>query len=416
MPLNTEIELKRWKPTKNDQRERCGPNLYIKGYLNGTKKFQMRFGNNPWIDVGYYPDTTLAQAREITITAKRIFKERLASHEQIKKAAISAKTGAEFEARLSNSVVETKERSGVPTFDERYRQWYRLQVVTNRWTHKSSIGKPIRAYEKHLKSALGNLRVDRITRNDLKQLIQKIYLDHPDLGPHLRTFIDEVLEEAVDAELIPSNPCPPHSRFTVPNVDTRHSPSLEYKRLPELWNWIDQAPFSFPVKVAMRTAIVTAHRASVIAFARWAHIDLTTARWSIPEKPKGPNHVGLMKSGRAFDMQLPQGIVEQLEQLRSQNETELGEFVFDMGKGKPIHPETLRRNFQKFGPMTTHGLRSSFKKWALREDVKDFVVDRYVDHALGRLDKAYRNDDVYEERAALAERYYSFVSGGSVDD
>jgi hypothetical protein len=118
MPLNAEIELKRWKPSKNDERERCGPNLYVKGYLNGKKKFQMRFGNNSWIDVGYYPDTSLAQAREITITAKRIHKDRLASHDQIKRAAVTAKTGAEFEARLSGTVVETKERSGIPTFDD----------------------------------------------------------------------------------------------------------------------------------------------------------------------------------------------------------------------------------------------------------------------------------------------------------
>ena len=42
MSLNTEIEIKRWKPSKNDERKRCGPNLYVKGRLNGTKKFQMR--------------------------------------------------------------------------------------------------------------------------------------------------------------------------------------------------------------------------------------------------------------------------------------------------------------------------------------------------------------------------------------
>jgi integrase len=413
MSLNTEIELKRWKPSKNDERKRCGPNLYVKGYLNGKKKFQMRFGNKPWIDIGYYPQTSLAQAREITLTAKRVHKERLASHEQMKKAAITAKTGSEFEARLNSSVVETKERSGIPTFDECYRQWYRLQFKANRWTHKSSISKPIRGYEMHLAGALGNLRIERITRNDLKQLIQKIYLAHPDLGPHLRTFIDEVMEEAVDAELIPSNPCPPHSRFTVPKTKTRHSPSLDFKKLPELWNWIEQAPFSFTAKVAMRTAIVTAHRASVIAFARWQHIDLETGRWAIPEKPEGPYHDGLMKSGRAFDMQLPSGILEQFSQVRALNEKKVGEYVFDMGGGKPIHPETLRRNFQKFGEITTHGLRNTFKTWALREDVSDFVVDRYVDHALGGLDKAYRRDDVYDERAALAERYFTFITGNT---
>lgn len=413
MPLNTEIELKRWKPSKNDERERCGPNLYVKGYLNGKKKFQMRFGNNPWIDVGYYPDTSLAQAREITITAKRIHKDRLASHDQIKRAAVTAKTGAEFEARLSGTVVETKERSGIPTFDEWYRQWYQLQLAANRWTHKSSIGKPIRAYEMHAARALGNLRIDRITRNDLKQLIQPIYLTHRDLGPDLRGFIDEVLEEAVDAELIPFNPCPPHKRFTMPNTKTKHSPSLDFRQLPALWTWLDEAPFSFTIKVAMRTAIVTAHRASVIAFARWEHLDLDTGRWSIPEKPDGVRHQGYMKSGRAFSMRLPAGIAEQFRQLQASNEKVSGEYIFDMGHGKPMHPETLRRNFQKFGEMTTHGLRNSLKTWALHEGIEQFVVDRYVDHSLQGLDKAYRRDDMYEERAALAERYFTFITGNS---
>lgn len=274
----------------------------------------MRFGNNPWIDVGYYPDTSLAQAREITITAKRIHKDRLASHDQIKRAAVTAKTGAEFEARLSGTVVATMERSGIPIFDECYRQWYQLQLAANRWTHKSSIGKPIRAYEMHAASALGNLRIDHITRNDLKQLIQPIYITHPDLGPDLRGFIDEVFEEAVDAELIPFNPCPPHKRFTRPNTKSRRSPSLDSEQLPALWNWLDEAPFSFTVKVAMRTAIVTAHGASVIAFARWEHLDLHNGRWSIPEKPDDIRHDGYLKSGRAFSMRLPTGITEQFRQ------------------------------------------------------------------------------------------------------
>ena len=410
MSLNTEIEIKRWRPSKNDQRKRCGPNLYVKGYLNGTKKFQMRFGNNPWIDVGYYPNTSLAQAREITITAKRIYKDRLASHEQIKRAAVSAKTGAEFEARLSGSVVETKERSGIPTFNECYRQWYQLQLAANRWTHKSSIGKPIRAFERHIERALGNLRIDQITRNDLKQLIQSIYLTHRDLGPDLRGFIDEVLEEAVDTELIPFNPCPPHKRFTMPKMKTRHSPSLDFRQLPSLWAWLDEASFSFTVKLAMRTAIVTAHRASVIAFARWEHLELDTGRWSIPEKPDGVLHQGYMKSGRAFSMRLPAGITEQFRQLKASNKKDVGEFIFDMGHGKPMHPETLRRNFQKFGAMTTHGLRNSLKTWALHEGIEQFVVDRYVDHSLQGLDKAYRRDDMYDERAALAERYFTFIT------
>jgi len=228
----------------------------------------MRFANDPWIDIGDYLVKSLAQAREITITAKRIYKARAASLEQIKKAALLSNTATDFEASLIGAKVNTSERTGIPTFDEMFRQWYKLQLQANRWTHKSSIAKPIRSYEMHLEAALGNLRVDKITRIDLKNLLQPIYLLNRDLGPALRGYANEVLEEAVDAELMGYNPCPPHRRFAKPQAKARHAPSLHFKQLPDLWKWIEQAPFSFTVKVAMKTVVITAHRACVVAFAR----------------------------------------------------------------------------------------------------------------------------------------------------
>lgn len=84
-----------------------------------------------------------------------------------------------------------------------------------------------------------------------------------------------------------------------------------------------------------------------------------------------------------------------------------------MPRGRPMHPETLRRNFVKFAPMTSHGLRNTFKTWALHERIDQFVVDRFVDHSLQGLDRAYRRDDMFEERAALARRYYDFVTGAN---
>lgn len=78
----------------------------------------------------------------------------------------------------------------------------------------------------HLEAALGNLRVDKITRVDLKNLLQPLCLSNRDLGPALRGFLDEVFEEAVDAELIGWNPCPPsqalcHSRHCLHQLTSR---------------------------------------------------------------------------------------------------------------------------------------------------------------------------------------------------
>ncbi len=307
--------------------------------------------------------------------------------------------------------MDTVERTGIPTFDELFRAWYKLQLQANRWTHKSSIAKPIRSYEAHLQKALGNLRVDKITRLDLKNLLQPLYLSNPDLGPALRGFIDEVLEDALDTGLITSNPCPAHKRFAKPQAKVRHAPSLHFEQLPDLWKWIEQAPFSFTVKVAMRTVIITAHRASVVAFSRWDHINLDTGKWAIPERPEGANNVGYMKSGRAFAMQLPSGLLNEFRSLHQSNACEPSEFVFAMKGGRPMNAETLRRNFKKYGDVSSHGFRNSFKVWALHQEIDPFLVDRYVDHSLQGLDRAYRRDDLYQQRAELAERYFAFVTG-----
>jgi len=411
--LNSDISVRKWKPTKDHQRERCGTNLYVRGFISGRKQFQMRI-NDVWIDLGNYPDRALAEAREITLTAKRLFKSRLASMEQIKRAAVIAESGVEFEQRINGAHVSIKEPSGIPTFDELYRSWYQLQLKSGRWTHPASIAKPMRVYERHAAQSLGNLRIDKITRSDLKNLLQPIYLELKDTGPDLRGYINEVLEEAVDQELIQFNPCPPNNRFTKSQVKTKHAASLHYARLPELWDWIEDAPFGFTVKVAMRTAIITAHRASVVAFARWEHIDLERGTWTIPEKPDGARHQGYMKSGREFTQVLPSGLVDQLRLLQNSNHVGTSEFVFRMPSGKPVHPETLRRNFKKFAPITTHGLRNTFKTWALHEQVDQFVVDRYVDHALQGLDRAYRRDDMLAERTKLGQRYFEYVTSGSL--
>ena len=168
-----------------------------------------------------------------------------------------------------------------------------------------------------------------------------------------------------------------------------------------MWKWIEQAPFSFTVKVAMKTVIVTAHRASVVAFVRWDHMDLKTGKWAIPERPEGVNNVGYMKSGRPFAMQLPSGLLNEFRSLHQSNASEPLEFVFAMQGGRPINAETLRRNFKKFGDVSSHGFRNSFKTWALHKDIDQFLVDRYCDHSLQELNRAYHRDDMYPQSSPL---------------
>ena len=131
-------------------------------------------------------------------------------------------------------------------------------------------------YENHAKAHIGNLRLDEITRSTIKDFLQPLFFSNPDLAEKLTSYIRNVFEDAVDVRLIEDNPCP--TRFTRPKRETKHAASLEYQRLPELWQWLDQQPLSNTIKVAMRLAIITAHRASVVVHMRKAPIKLLVSR------------------------------------------------------------------------------------------------------------------------------------------
>jgi len=156
----------------------------------------------------------------------------------------------------------------------------------------------------------------------------------------------------------------------------------------------------------MKLAIVTVQRAAAVAYMRWEHYEPDTGIWTIPAKDPQELTEGLMKSGRAFAVRLPVNLRQTINTLPQRCP-----HVFSVDGHRPIHPETLRRNFMKFGDITTHGFRNTFKTWALHQQppIDMFLVDRYTDHSLQGLDRHYRRDDMFKERAALGERYMAYV-------
>ena len=208
MDFTTDLQIRKWKPNSNNEINRVGKGLCIRGFLSGRKLFQKRF-KQKWIDLDDYGSKTLAAAQEVSLASLRKLKANEVSIDQLKASLSRSSSTDDFSEELElqpRKIVDSA--TGIPNFDEIFRQWYQLQFKANRWTHRSSIAKPIRGYEMHLEAALGNLCIDKITRIDLKNLLQPLYLSNRDLGPALRGYIDEVLEEAVDAELIGYDPCP----------------------------------------------------------------------------------------------------------------------------------------------------------------------------------------------------------------
>lgn len=397
----TDLQIRKWKD-KPKTRKACGKGLYVRIFADGSKIFEFR-SKQEWINLGEYPRLSLADATDIASMSRRLLKSRIVTMEGLRGLMTRAESARQLEDLANQTVSPEQTVVEMVTFSQAFRDWYNLQIKAQTWRHKASARFPIKAYELHAEKHIGDLRIDKITRSLIKQFMQPLFLTNSETARKLLGYLHKVFEIAYDNELIGGNPCPRKESFTVPKRKIRHSSSLHYSRLPELWEWLEEAPFSNPIKVAMRLAVITTHRAAVIANMRWEHLDCETGIWTVPEAPTGLSE-GFMKSGRQFSMQLPHALSETLCLL-----PETCPYVFSVNGQRPINAETLRRNFQKFDDITTHGFRNTFKTWCLNYDVEEFLADRYCDHALKGLDKNYRRDDLFDQRAELAERYMSFI-------
>ena len=414
MQFKSDTEIKKWRPKGNNTRVRCGPKLYVRGFETGRKLFQLRFEvsrKTNWLDVADYPAMSLAVAREIAIAAGRLIKAKDCTVESLRVALTRSDSARSLESRIKANNVTDQPTSTVQTFDEAYRDWYKAVAASNRWKNLASERRPIRSYELHAEKHIGTLPLDKIRRPAIKAFMQPLFTSNPEVAGKLLGYMNKVFLTAFTDEVIEANPCPPKEAFIIPEKNVRHAASLNFSDLPKLMEWLRKAPFSQPVKTAMRLTVVAAHRASVISYMRWEHLDLETGIWTIPQRKEEDRTLGLMKSKRPFATKLPQALLSEIKELHATRSHDV--FVFSVDGQKPINAETLRRNFQKYGNITTHGFRNTFKTWCMNQEppVDDFLADRYLDHGLVGLDKHYRRDNLFIKRAELAERYCAFVFG-----
>ena len=399
--FTTDLQIRKWKDAPKT-RKGCGKGLYIRIFSDGSKMFEFR-SKQEWIKLGAYPNLSLADACDLASMSRRLLKSKKVTMDGLRRLMSKAESARQLEDLANQQISPQYAVTEMVTFDQAFHEWYDLQVKAKAWRHKASARFPISAYQMHVMKHIGGLRVDKITRSAIKQFMQPLFLTNPETARKLLGYLHKVFETSYDNELIDGNPCPRKDSFTVPKRNIRHASSLHYARLGELWKWLEDAPFSEPIKVAMRLAVVTTHRSAVIANMRWEHFDCETGIWTVPEAPVGISQ-GFMKSGRQFSMQLPQTLSQTLCVL-----PKTCAHVFSVNGQRPINAETLRRNFKKFDKITTHGFRNTFKTWCLNHNVEEFLADRYCDHALKGLDKNYRRDDLFGQRAELAERYLSFI-------
>ncbi len=403
--FTTNMQIQKWTD-RPKTRKRCGRNLYIRIFGNGSKTFEMRT-RQEWITLGQYPALSLADASKIVSISKRLLKSRTITTKALRILIIQATSAQNLEYLAGDKLSPDITPSEVITFDQAFNDWHTAQLKANIWRHQASARFPISAYQIHVKNHLGNLSLDKINRPLIKKFMQPLFITNSETARKLLGYMHKVFEIAYENELITGNPCPKRKSFKVPTQKLQHSAPLNYKRLPEIWKWLIDAPYSPSVKIAMQIAVITAHKAETIVNMRWQDFDCEIGIWTIPGPPLRMTE-GIMHPGNTFFFKLPKDLTDAICTLPRKCD-----YVFTVDGLKPINSETMRRNFKKFDKITMHGFKNTFKTWALNQvpQIDAFLVDRYYDYAHVKLDKNCQRDNLFHKRAELAERYFDYCKG-----
>lgn len=410
-PMSTDVAIRKWKPEKPGEARSVGgrDGLYVRGWPSGRKAFYLR--PKTWLKVGDYPETKLATAREIALTAKRLRGEGFGV-EALKKGLANSNDAATFEKVVRGEVLgglSDQHGHRVPTYDDLWKDWF--GDVESHLQAGPSRRRPRAIHEQHICPAIGKRPINEIRRREIHDLLLPLFRRIPVTAGHALGHIDKVFELAITREFREENPTPPRSQFPKRATPKRHHGTLPAEDMPRLWQTVQATNASPSTKLAILVAMVTGHRVGVVVQARWEHIALDSGVWTVPVR-KSKEDTGHMKSGREYSLRLPDGLLAQLVALKDASPS--AECVFESPTTRGhVSSNALLKILKRYDTsLTNHGFRNAIKEYCRRASppVPDHIADAFCDHSLKGLDASYRRVDTSTERADLAERLFGFVT------
>jgi len=348
-----------------------------------TFQFRYRFRGNPCRhDLGTYPLTTLAEARERHFAARKLLDEGLdpmAIREQADREEQSAWTVDDLiDDFLKRKIARDRKR---PEFA--------------RYLLKTNVAK-----------ALGKRKVKDVSTREIVGVLEKI-VDRgaPVLANRTASICKQMFGFAVQKGLRSDNPCAVITRSSVGGREQPRTQYLSYQELWSLWQALDSSSIANPFKIAIKILIVTGQRRGELMLAQWSEIDLPQKVWTIPASRS--------KNGRPHIVPLSTLAVGLFVQLR---ECSAGKrFLFPSPAiAKVEQPCDIRAlnhvlsrlndsaNLKNCSP---HVLRHTFSTLVSELGVPLHVIEKVLNHSLGGMLAVYNHQDFLPERKVALQAW-----------
>jgi integrase len=385
MPL-TDLAIRALKPQPNRYSRTDERGLVLEVFPTGGMLWHYRYrvnGKAERVTLGRYPALSLRQARIERDKRESMVAQGLspAAQKRLAKSALSADT------KLAD-------------FADRYLQ----EVVAK---DRKDITIPRRYMVKSILPAIGHKLVSDVSTEDIRAIIWRKKAEGFDAAAGaIRGVLKRLFDYALTVGLVQTNPV-----LALPMRHVHRARSRDRALNPEEIRLFLKAVLDSNIrrqfKLALRLILLTLVRKSELMLARWEHVDVDRAEWSIPaenSKTGKPHLVYLSKQSLAF--------FEELRTLAG------GSALVLPGRGtltKPFASNAMNQALkvalqgQDIPAFTIHDLRRTASTLLHEQGWPSDVVEKALNHTIGGVRGVYNRAEYAQQRKEMLQFWADYV-------
>lgn len=352
--------------------------------------------------LGGYPDVSLAVAREKARQAKLLIHDGIDPIEKRKE------RRKELEISRSQNVT-------FKTCAETY-----IAAHTPEWKNKKHIAQWSSSLETYAYPKIGDMWVRDITVAHVLQVLEPIWKTKTSTANNVRGRIESVLSSAKTLGLrVGENPAawkdnldnqlPSAKKIT----KVRHHPAVQVGQMSDFMKNLRTRDGISPK--ALEFLALTSVRSHNVRHASWREIDFESKTWAIPGEDSDEDSGQRMKTGVSHRVPLSKQALRLLAGLDRIAGTDL---LFPSPRGQKELSDMAMSAVMRLMDFrdlqdrraVPHGLRSTFKDWALdHTQFQNEISEKALAHLVGdETERAYLRSDAFNKRRLMMQRWADF--------
>ena len=261
--------------------------------------------------------------------------------------------------------------------------------------------------ERYAFPILGDLRVNRIRREDVLRVLTPMWARKPETARRVRQRIRSVMRWAHAHGYVEENMAGEALEGALPSLTARqtHFRALPYPEVPKALETVNASQSSVAARLCFRFLVLTAARSGEARQAMWAEIDLDAGEWRIPGER--------MKGGREHRVPLSEVARSVLARALPLKDGSGLVFPSPLRAGRPLSDMTLTKILRDQGlaeRATVHGFRSAFRDWCAETGKPREIAEAALAHTVGGVEGAYFRSDLFARRRVVMEQWAAFLT------